>query len=222
LGYIGKDGVQQDRVVTDPVLVKQLKGLYDRTKSDGDPIFTYDVGKKRVPIDPAMLRKGTKAKPGYLMHLGSNARPHAIRHYHAAQVFANNATQYVQKKYPPGKKKWDPKDVDKIFMECVLESSRFLGNTPAACLKNYLDPTLIVGFFRNYGIEPDDMPVARRKHLVTTKEIPQGKREMFEFGWAGNDFDFCTFIGAIDLTGQPTVPARMDANPFDWFGGSDE
>lgn len=236
LDYVGKDGVKQHkRIEGNPALVADIKKLYDKTKKANDPVLTWEKAGKVRMVNPDDINgrtdeKGNIIRKGYLQtfsqELGIEITSHKVRHVWACRIFTATASQVDRKKI---KGEFDKngrptsaylKAVNEEFMKCANAVAAQLGNEAKASINNYIDPTLMINFWRGFGIQDEHLPKSLRArfakasdllfaHLAVSQKVPQ--KWMFEGAHADNFFDFNIFLGNIDFTDIPPTPKELDA-----------
>jgi len=133
--YIGKSGVEQEKYVTDPALVKALRKAYDDAKADGDCLFCYDGG----TVDASKVN-------AYLEPFGVTAKD--IRGLHANREMRERLTAERKGKLPDDPKKRE-KQLKDEFKKALEGTAEAVGHEAATLRSQYLVPGLEEDFLKD-------------------------------------------------------------------------
>ena len=140
LKYVGKDKQNQSKLITNPETVKILKNLKKKAGNKGY-LFAKKNGKS---VSPTIINS-------YLKEIGFPGTIHLFRHYHATRIFAEEVRKFkIEKK---GKKLGNRTVLLKFNNIVDNKVAKALGNKRAACLKHYIDPNLVVEYFKYFNVE---------------------------------------------------------------------
>lgn len=127
LEFPGKSGVDWKRTVSDPALVKSIKGFIEG-KKPGDQIF---------PVSHKSLNRYIKSLSGD----GISAKD--FRTYHANRIIRDEL-----RKQPRATNKAELNANIKAAIEATAEA---LGHTPGACKKSYINPDILDSYRNRYS-----------------------------------------------------------------------
>ncbi len=114
--FKGKSGVEWDRSITDPALVKNIKGFMEG-KKPGENVF---------PIGPGDVN-------GYLRRWKVTAKD--FRTFHASRFTSKNLEELPEPK--------TAKEAKANVKAAIEKTAEFLGHTPSVCKSAYINPFII-------------------------------------------------------------------------------
>ncbi len=152
--FIGKKGMQNDCVITDPIIIKEMQELSNGKKPD-EFLFTY-----KSPEGPKLITA-----------IDVNDWLKAFNPLFTTKFFR---TFDVNDKLIDALKNTDPtkmteRDRKKLVKKMIETISCQINNTPAICKKSYLNPKLIQLFIeqpRKYKTEINDNNLSSRVNFV--------------------------------------------------------
>lgn len=146
LHYIGKDKVEQHhKFNVDDTIKNNLLDLVKGKQSD-DPIFTFEKLGRIKRITPRFVNR-------YLRNdLGANVSVHKFRHANGTRI----AKEYLDN---VDTNKMSPNDIKLALSDAISKVADFLGNTPAAAKKHYIDTTIFEDFLKkgNFKVKLKDV-----------------------------------------------------------------
>jgi integrase len=162
LVYSGKDAVKQIHLIdgTTPeskLLVKNLK-LFAQGKDPKDFLFTFVWNDREARLTGNMVNK-------WFAKLGApeGVTVHKLRHTRGTQIFQDLLKEHEAKIFNP-KKPLTQAQADAWFKKLATAVGEQLGHvrgvgkqqkvTGSTAIANYLDPTVMVGFYVRLGLRP--------------------------------------------------------------------
>jgi hypothetical protein len=162
LDYKGKDAVRQIHVIdgTTPeskILVKNLK-LFVQGKDPKDFLFTFVWNERESRMTGNMVNK-------WFAKLGApeGVTVHKLRHTRGTQIFEDLLKENEDKIFN-AKKPLTQAQADAWFKKLATEVGEQLGHvrgvgkqqkvTPSTAIANYIDPTIMVGYYVRLGLKP--------------------------------------------------------------------
>lgn len=155
LKYVGKDKVNQEKVIEDPVLVENIRYFMKGKKPDDQLWTSPKTGKRPNNIE---INKYLKEE------LGSPSTAHKFRHVRATEIFLK-AIKLAEEKWIKannGRKNVKMRDpmIKAIVNEAADQASKRLGNTKGICLSAYIMPTVVSDFWKKWQIDQKDKSVS--------------------------------------------------------------
>jgi DNA topoisomerase IB len=146
LHYTGKDKVEQHhKFIVDDTIKNNLLDLV-KDKGPEDSIFTFEKLGRVKRITPRFVNRYLKND------LGSNVTVHKFRHANGTRI---------AKEYLDGidTNKMTTNDVKLVMSDAISKVADFLGNTPVAAKKHYIDTTIFEDFLKkgNFKVKLKDV-----------------------------------------------------------------
>jgi integrase len=162
LVYLGKDAVKQIHLIdgTSPeskLLVKNLK-LFAQGKDPADFLFTFEWNNREQRMTGNMVNK-------WFAKLGApeGVTVHKLRHTRGTQIFEQLLKDNEDKIFN-AKKPLTQAQADQWFKKLATQVGEQLGHvrgvgkqqkvTPSTAIANYIDPTIMVGYYVRLGLRP--------------------------------------------------------------------
>lgn len=190
--YVGKSGVEQEKIVRDSALLKALRKAYDAVGGDNDCLFCPESGKV-----------GAGDVNAYLREFRVTAKD--IRGLHANDVMRGRLKAMRKGKLPS-----DPKEREKKlkseFKLALEETAALVGHEPSTLRSQYLVPGLEESFVRDGRIvtrldkkAAEKCPKCRSTNVMT---LPSGERECLDCGadWYIGEYDEEEEVDSVSMS----------------------
>jgi len=146
LNYTGKDKVEQHhKFNVDDTIKNNLANLVEGKQSD-DPIFTFEKLGRIKRITPRFVNRYLKND------LGANVTVHKFRHANGTRI----AKEYLDS---VDTNKMNATSIKLALSDAINKVADFLGNTPGAAKKHYIDTTIFEDFLKrgNFKVKLKDV-----------------------------------------------------------------